>query len=91
MVIEVLAADTIAVSIRIVPPAQDAGVRKIGGKKIAEPVDAVRGRPSLVSMPVQAMDGDNTGNVSVRNARRETGLLDDGADSFCHNLETLGI
>jgi hypothetical protein len=61
MVIEVLAADTIAVSIRIVAPAQDAGVRKIGGKKIAEPVDAVRGRPSLVSMPVQAMDGDNTG------------------------------
>jgi hypothetical protein len=64
MVIEVLAIDTIAVSIRIVFPAQDAGVRKIGGKKIAEPVDAVWGRPSLISMSVQAMDGDNTGETS---------------------------
>jgi hypothetical protein len=61
MVIEVLATNTIAVSIRIVPPAQDAGVRKIGGKKIAEPVNAVRDRLSLVSMPVQAINGDNTG------------------------------
>jgi len=52
MVIEVLAIDTIAVSIRIVFPAQDAGVRKIGEKKIAELVNVVRGRLSLVSMPV---------------------------------------
>ena len=50
MVIQVLAADPLAVSVRIVTPAQDAGVRKVGRKKIAEPVDAVRGRPRFVSM-----------------------------------------
>jgi hypothetical protein len=65
MVIEVLAVDTIAVSIRIVPPAQNAGVRKVGGKKAAEPVDAIRGRLSFVSMPVQAINGDDTGITSV--------------------------
>lgn len=87
MVIEVLAADTIAVSIRIVPPAQDAGVRKIGGKKIAEPVDTIRSRPSFVPVPVQAMDGDNTGKTSEYGMQvGVTNLLDDGADSFCHNF-----
>ena len=59
MVIQVLAADPLAVSVRIVTPAQDAGVRKVGRKEIAEPVDAVRGRPSFVSMAVQAMNGDD--------------------------------
>jgi hypothetical protein len=61
MVIEILAINTIAVSIRIVPPAQDAGVRKVDKKKAAEPVNAIRGRLSFVSMPVQAINGDDTG------------------------------
>jgi hypothetical protein len=60
MVIEVEAADIIAVSIRIIPPAQYAGVRDIDREKIAEPVYAIDACPSVVSMPVQAMDGDNT-------------------------------
>jgi hypothetical protein len=53
MIIKVLAADAgIAVRIRIVSPAQDASVRDIVCKKIAEPVYAIRGRPSLVPMSV---------------------------------------
>lgn len=48
MVVEVLAADAIAMSNRIVSPAKDAGIRDIVWKKIAEPVDAVRSHPGLV-------------------------------------------
>jgi hypothetical protein len=65
MVIQVLAADPLAVSIRIVTPAKDAGVRKVGRKEIAEPVNVVRGRPRCVSMPVQAMNGDDARKTSV--------------------------
>lgn len=53
MIIEVLAAEAgITVRIRIVPPAQDASVRDIVCKKIAEPVYVIRGCPSLVPMSV---------------------------------------
>jgi hypothetical protein len=49
----VLAADAgIAIGIRIVPPAQDASVRDIVCKKIAEPVYAIWGCLSLVPMSV---------------------------------------
>lgn len=60
---KVLTADPVAVGIRIVTPAEDAGVRNIIWEEIAVPVDAVRSRPCLVSMPVQAMDGDDADNV----------------------------
>jgi hypothetical protein len=65
MVIKVLAVNTIAVSIRIVPPAQNAGVRKVGKKKAAELVNAIRGRLSFVFMPVQIINGDDTKITSV--------------------------
>jgi hypothetical protein len=54
-----LVADPLAVSIRIVFPAENAGLRKVGKKKIMELVNVVRGRPRLVSMLIQAMDGDD--------------------------------
>lgn len=62
MIIEVLAANTVTVSIRIVAPAEDARIRDIVREEIAEPVDAVRRRPSLVSVSIQPMDGDDTAN-----------------------------
>ena len=46
-------------NIRIVSPAENAGVRKVGRKKITEPVDAVRGRPRFISITVQVMNGDD--------------------------------
>ena len=53
MIIEVLAADAgIAECIRVVSLAQDASVRDIVCKKIAEPVYAIQGRLSLVPMSV---------------------------------------
>ena len=61
MVVEVLAADTAAVCVRIVSPAEDARVRDIGREEIAEPVHAVRRRPGLSTVSVQAMDGYNAG------------------------------
>jgi len=52
MVVEVLAANAIAVCICIVAPAKDACVWNIVRKEIAEPVFAVRSYPSLVSVSV---------------------------------------
>jgi hypothetical protein len=49
------------VNIHIIPPAEDAGVRKIGGKKVTEPVDIVQSRSYFVLMPVQAVDGNDAG------------------------------
>lgn len=63
MVVEILAANAIAISIRIISPAEDAPVRDLARKEIAEPVDAFRGRPSLVPMSVQSMNNDNTTKV----------------------------
>jgi hypothetical protein len=76
--------------VRIVPPAEDSGVRDIVWEEIAEPVGSIRGRPGLFLVSVQAMDGDDAkGTVRTSSAARETSLLDDGIDPFCHNLQTL--
>jgi hypothetical protein len=53
VVIEVLATDArVAMSVRIVPPAEDSRVKDIVRKEVAEPVGAIRGRPSLVLVSV---------------------------------------
>jgi len=73
--------------VRIVPPAEDSGVRDIVRKEVAEPMGAIRGRPGLVLVSVQAMDGDNAeGNVRTSSAARETSSLNDRIDPFCHDL-----
>ena len=71
MVVEVLAANTIAVCICVVAPAKDACIWNIVRKEIAEPVFAVRSYPSLISVSVQAMDSDNTRNYQDRLSRQE--------------------
>ena len=54
----------VAMSVRIIPPAEDSRVRDIVRKEITEPMYAVRGRPSLITVSIQPMDGDDTeGNV----------------------------
>jgi hypothetical protein len=62
MIVEILAADAVAVGVRIVSPAEDARIRDVGWEKVAEPVGAVSGRPGLVAVPVQAMDNNDAGN-----------------------------
>lgn len=52
MVIKVLAANAIAVSIRVVSPAEDPRIKDIVRKEITGPVFAVRSRPSLISVSV---------------------------------------
>jgi hypothetical protein len=74
MVVQVLAADAAAVSIRIVPPAEDARLGDVGRKEITEPVFAICGRPSFVSMSVQPVDDDNTG-ISSGQALQRAGRL----------------
>jgi len=69
MVIQILAADPVAVGVRIVPPAENAGVGDVVWKEIAEPVDGFRRRPRLVSMAVQAVNGDDADNVSKKRGR----------------------
>ena len=71
MVVEVLAANAIAVCICIVAPAKDACIWDIVRKEIAEPVFAVCSYPSLISVSVQAMDSDDTGNCQDRLSRQE--------------------
>ena len=71
MVVEVLAANAIAVCICIVAPTKDACIWNIVRKEIAEPVFAVRSYPSLISVPVQAVDSDNTGNCQDRLPRQQ--------------------
>ena len=91
MVIKVQAANLgVALGVRIVSPAEDSGVRDIARKEIAEPVGAIRGRPGLVLVSVQAMDGDDAeGNIRTGSTAGETSSLDDGIGPFCHNLQTL--
>jgi hypothetical protein len=88
VVIEVLAADAeVAMSVRIVSPAEDSRIRDIVRKDIAQPVNAIRSRPRLLSVSVQAMDRDDAdGNVRTGIAAGEKSLLDDWVDPFCHNL-----
>ena len=66
-----MAADTIAMSIRIVSPAKDTCIGDIVWEEIAEPVDPIRGGPGFVSMPVQAVDDDDARRTSVRSAELE--------------------
>lgn len=72
--------------VRIVPPTEDSGVRDIVRKEIAKPVDAIRGRPGLVLVSIQAVDGDDALDVRADIAVCETSLLDHGVDPFCHDL-----
>lgn len=60
MVVEVLTANSIAVGIRIVSPAEDSRMREVIREEISEPMFAVRGRPSLVLVSVEAVDCNNT-------------------------------
>ena len=71
MVVEVLATNAIAVCICIVAPAKDASVWNIVWKEIAEPVFTVRSYPSHISVSVQAMDSDDTGNCQDRLSQQE--------------------
>ena len=71
MVVEVLAANAIAMRICIIAPAKNACIGNIVRKEITEPVFAVRSYPSRISVPVQAMDSDDTGNRQDRLPRQE--------------------
>lgn len=62
MIIEILAADAVAMSICIISPANDARIRYVSREEVSEPVGAVSSRPGLVAVPVQAMDNNNAGN-----------------------------
>ena len=76
--------------VRIIPPTEDSRVRNIVRKEIAEPVDSICGRPSLLTVSIQPMDSDNTeGNIRTRMGAAETSLLDDGVDTLCNNLQPL--
>jgi hypothetical protein len=76
MVVKVLATDAgVSMSVRIVSPTEDSRVRNIAWKKVAEPMYAIRGRPRLVTVSIQPMDGNDTkGNVRTHIAgnRRPT-------------------
>jgi hypothetical protein len=62
MIVEILAADAVAMSVRIVSPAKDTRVGYVSRQEGAKPLDIVGRRPSLVSVSVQPMDGNNAGN-----------------------------
>ena len=64
MVVQVLAADTAAVCIRIISPAENARIRDIAREEIAEPMDVVCRCPSLVAMSVQPVNRDDAVNNS---------------------------
>ena len=48
MVIQVLAADTLAMRVRIIAPTEDPGIRDVVWKEVSKPVLPVRCRPCLV-------------------------------------------
>lgn len=62
MIVQVLVADALAMSVRIVSPAKDARVRDVLGKEVAEPVCVVCRSPGPIAMAIQAMDGNNAVN-----------------------------
>jgi hypothetical protein len=62
MIVEVLAADAVAMSVRVVSPAKDPRVGYVSRQEGAKPVDVVRRLPSLIAVSVQPMDGDNAEN-----------------------------
>lgn len=61
MVVEILGADSGAgMSIGVVAPAEDAGVWDVVRQEMAEPMDTIARGPGLVTVAVEAMDGDDT-------------------------------
>ena len=62
MIIEVLGADAITMSVCIVSPAVDARISNISRQKSPKPVDVVCRSPSLFTVSIQPMDGNNAGN-----------------------------
>lgn len=91
MVIEILAADVgIRMGIRVVTPAEYAGVRDIVRKEIVKPMDAICGCPRLVAVSVQAMDGHDTDrDVRISVAVGVINSLNNGVNPFCNNLQAL--
>ena len=95
MVEKILAADprpTVRVS--IVAPAEYARVGKVVRQQVAQPVDAVGAatrRPRLLTVPIQAVDCDDAGLVSVfeRAAMQRGDILNDWASAFTHYLQAL--
>jgi hypothetical protein len=59
MIAEVLATDAVAMSVRIVAPAEYVRIGEMVGEEVTEPVDAVARRPRLLAVSVQAMDSDD--------------------------------
>jgi hypothetical protein len=59
MIVEVLAADTVAMRIRIISPTEDPRIWDISWEKTTEPVHAVRRRPSFVAVSIQTVDGND--------------------------------
>lgn len=65
MIEDILGADPrSAVSIDIIAPSDDTGIRDVCWKKVAKPVYFVYG-PGLLAMSVEAMDSHDTANTSV--------------------------
>jgi hypothetical protein len=64
MVIEVLAANAVAMSVCIVSPAEDARIWDVSREELVEPVDAVCCSPRLVAVSVQSMESNDTGMKS---------------------------
>ena len=61
MIVEVLATSLGArMRVGIIAPAKDSSIGNILWKQITEPVYAIGRSPSLVSMTVESMDGDDT-------------------------------
>lgn len=64
MVVEIFAADTRAVGVGVIAPAEDASLRDIAWKEIAEPVDAIARDPRLFAVAVEAMYRNDAVEVS---------------------------
>ena len=95
MVKQVLAAHLRpAVRVRVVAPAEYARVRQVVREQVAQPVDAVGAaarRPRLLTVPIQAVDRDDAGLVSVveRAAMQRGDILNDRVSAFTHYLQAL--
>lgn len=90
MIVEIFAAKTVAMSVRIVSPAEDARIWDVAREEVAEPMDVVRRCPRLIAVPIQPMDGDNTANNQRQPINSMGGLLYHRLISFYHNVETTG-
>lgn len=62
MIVEILAADAVPISVRIVFSAEDAHIWDVGWEEVAEPVYAAGGRLGLMAVHVQAIDNNDAGN-----------------------------